>query len=378
MDLLKVSEQYYEEMLRFTKELGIIPAPSGDEGRRAEYVLSYMKSLGLENAYIDGAKNVIATLGEGEDGIVVFMAHTDIVFPEETPLTPHEDEKTLAFPGVTDDVACLAVLMAGLKYLVDNKLTPKRKLMFVANSCEEGLGNLKGSRQIFSDFAGKIKSMYTFDGFYDHVVHNSVGSHRYEVTALTEGGHSFSKFGNKNAIAVLADIISDIYKIEVPKREGSKTTYNVGTITGGTSVNTIAQNATMLVEYRSDNEDCLYEMRDKFLSIFEKAKRECPRLTVNQVGDRPCKSKNTDEEAHSALVNRVLEVQKLYTGLDVYKRSSSTDANIPLSLGIPAVCVGVCDGGGAHTREEWLIKESLKPGVAIGLELILTSGGLWK
>ncbi len=375
MDLLKISEAYYDEMLKFMKELAVIPAPSGCEEQRAEYVLGYLKSIGAENAYIDEALNVICTVGEPGDDMTVFMAHTDIVFPFDTPLDYIDDGEKVHCPGITDDVACLAVLVAGLKYVLDNKIKLNRTIMFVANSCEEGLGNLRGSRQIFKDFAGKITHMFTFDGFYNHVVNESVGSHRYKVTAVTEGGHSYGAFGNRNAISVLADIIHEIYKIEVPKVGNSKTTYNVGTIEGGTSVNTIAQNATMLVEYRSDNVECLKEMEKKYLKIFEAAKANCQELKVELVGDRPCMD-NMDMNELARLTELTKNIQQKYSGMDVAVQSGSTDANIPHSLGIPAICVGVCMGHGPHTREEWVLKESLKPGFAIGLELILTEGGL--
>ncbi len=374
MDFLKVSDSYYEEMLRFIRGIATIPAPSGDEGRRAEYVLRYWKEIGAEGAYIDEAKNVIVTLGEENgEGAAVFMAHTDIVFPEETPLGIREDDKTIAFPGATDDVACLAVLFGVLKYLLDNHITPKRRLIFVANACEEGLGNLRGCRQLFSDYEGEISVMYTLDGLYSALVNDAVGSHRYEITAITEGGHSFGAFGNRNAIHVLAEIIRDIYSIEVPHVGGSKTTYNVGTIFGGTSVNTIAQNATMLAEYRSDNAACLAEMKRRFEEIFERARASCTELRVSLVGDRPCKE-GVDEALLAALTEEARSIQETYTGGAVQVRSGSTDANIPLSIGIPALCIGVCHGGGAHTREEWLEKESIKKGFAIAAELIVKKG----
>ncbi len=375
MDLLKISEKYYDEMLNLLHDICIIPAPSGYEDERAEFILKYLKSLGIENAHIDEAKNVVCTLGEETDDIVLFMAHTDTVFPFDVPLNYIDDGEKIHCPGVTDDVACLVIMLAGIKYMVENNITPKRTLMFVANSCEEGLGNLKGTRQIFSDYGKRIKHMYTFDGHYSYIVNDSVGSHRYKVTAFTEGGHSFGAFGNRNAINVLSGIINEIYKIEAPKKEGKKTTYNVGTIEGGTSVNTIAQNATMLCEYRSDDVECLAMMEKKYNEIFEKAKENCLELKVELVGNRPCMD-NMDMEKLNILSDFVCSVQEKYGKCQVGRNSGSTDANIPHSLGIPAICVGVYVGGGAHTREEWLLKESLKPGFAIGLELMLTDGGL--
>ncbi len=375
MDLLKISQNYYDEMLKLLHDICIIPAPSGHEEKRAEFVLDYLKGLGIENAHIDDAKNVVCTLGEPSDDIVLFMAHTDTVFPFDVPLDYVDDGEKIHCPGVTDDVACLVIMLAGIKYIVENNIKLNRTLMFVANACEEGLGNLKGTRQIFKDYEGKIKHMYTFDGGYSHIVNDSVGSHRYEVTAITEGGHSFGAFGNRNAINVLAGIISDIYKIEVPKVGNSKTTYNVGTICGGTSVNTIAQNASMLVEYRSDDVECLAIMEKKYADIFEAAKANCQELKVELVGNRPCMDK-MDMQKLGELSDFVCSVQAKYGNCEVKRTSGSTDANIPHSLGVPAICVGVYVGGGAHTTEEWLLKESLKPGFAIGLELMLTDGGM--
>lgn len=375
MDLLKLFEKYYDEMLKLIHDICVIPAPSGFEDERAEFVLKYLKGLGIENAHIDEAKNVVCTLGEETDDIILFEAHTDTVFPFDVPLNYVDDGEKIYCPGVIDDVACLVIMLAGVKYMVDNSIKPKCTLMFVANACEEGLGNLKGTRQIFKDYGKRIKHMYTFDGGYSHIVNDSVGSHRYEVTALTEGGHSFGAFGNRNAINVLAGIINEIYKIEVPKIGDSKTTYNVGIIEGGTSVNTIAQNAKMLCEYRSDNVECLAIMEQKYKDIFENAQKNCQELKVELVGNRPCMD-NMDMARLNELSDFVAEVQAKYGKCEVKRNSGSTDANIPHSLGIPAICVGVYVGGGAHTTEEWLLKESLKPGFAIGLELMLTDGGV--
>ena len=373
MDLIKISEIYYNEMLELIHDICVIPAPSGFEEKRAEFILKYLKNLGIDNAHIDEAKNVVCTLGEVSDDISVFMAHTDIVFPDDVPLNYVDDGEKIHCPGVIDDVACLIIMLVCIKHIIKSEIKLNRTIMFVANSCEEGLGNLKGCRQIFKDYGERIKNMFTFDGCYNNVVDNSVGSHRYEVTAITEGGHSFNAFGNRNAINVLAGIISEIYKIEVPEQVDSKTTYNVGIINGGTSVNTIAQKATMLCEYRSDNAKCLAVMEKKYAEIFENAKKNCVDLTVELVGNRPCMD-NMDMDELKALSDFVCSVQAKYGCCEVNRGSDSTDANIPHSLGIPAICVGVCVGGRSHTTEEWLLKESLKPGFAIGMELILNEG----
>lgn len=377
MDLQKFSEEKYEELINLHRELCLIPAPSYFEDERANYILKYLHSCGVDNAYIDEAKNVICTMGEESDKIIAFMAHTDTVFPMETPLNYIDDGEKIHCPGVGDDTASLAVMLVCIKYMMEQGIVPERKLMFVANSCEEGLGNLKGCRKIFEAFGDKIEYLYSFDSLPRSVTVKSVGSHRYKVTAKTEGGHSFDAFGNRNAIAVLADIIHEIYKIEVPKIGDSITTYNVGTIEGGTSVNTIAQSASMLCEYRSDHVDCLKIMEETFAEIFAKVKETCPRLNVELVGDRPCMSNDIDTEGMQKIAQRAMSIQTKHFGVEVRGTADSTDCNIPHSIGIPAVALGVYDGGGTHTVEEWLIKESFKPGLRITLELILTEGGLF-
>lgn len=363
-------------MLVLHKELCLIPAPSHFEDERAAYVLKYLKDIGIENAYIDEAKNVIWTMGKPSDKVVVIMAHTDTVFSMETPLNYVDDGEKIHCPGAGDDTGSLAGMLTCVKFMAEHNIVPERTIMFVANSCEEGLGNLKGTRQIFKDFRDRIEYLYSFDAKPTEITNKSVGSHRYEVTAITEGGHSFGAFGNRNAIKVMAGIINEIYKIEVPKIGDSRTTYNVGTISGGTSVNTIAQNATMLCEYRSDNVECLAIMEKKYKEIFEASKANCLELKVELVGNRPCMSNDLDMDKLREITERAKAIQSKHFGVEVKEKSGSTDCNIPQSLGVPALALSNYNGGGTHTREEWVEKESFKAGLKVALELIMTEGGL--
>lgn len=373
MNTEEIISKEYNSTLSLLHNLCKIPAPSGKEDKRAEFCLNFFRNLGITDSYIDEAKNAVCQLGPKDSDIIVFMAHTDTVFPDEDTLPYHEDEKCIYSPGVGDDTVCLAIMMSCIKYIADNNIPINNRLMFVANSGEEGLGNLKGCRQIFKDHGNKIKRMYTFDGTYDTVVNKSVGSHRYKVTALTEGGHSFNNFGNRNAIEVLSGIINEIYKIDVPCIDNSKTTYNVGLFDGGTSVNTIAQKATAYVEYRSDNVICLRDMEKNFYDIFKKAEEKCKELIVERVGERPCMD-GVDEKILNCMTDFAITVQNKYSNCDVKINSGSTDCNIPHSMGIPAICAGVFMGDGMHTREEWIEKESVKTGLCIALELILAEG----
>ena len=287
------------------------------------------------------------------------------------PLPYLEDEEKIYCPGVGDDTASLAVLMMTAKFCIEHQICPSKGILFVYNSAEEGLGNLKGTRRLMEDYAGRIAQFITFDSNLNVMNTRCVGSHRYRVEVTTEGGHSFQKFGNPNAIAVLSDIIHEIYQIQVPQLADTRTSYNVGLIEGGTSVNTIAQNASMLCEYRSDNEAALAIMQDKFAHIFASAKADGIQVQVEKIGDRPCAGQ-VDTKCLQRLITSCQEIIEEVICEPLILKSASTDCNIPLSLGIPAVCIGVYRGAGSHTREEWVEKASLKQGLAIALTIATT------
>ena len=371
-DVINYLEESKEERNELLRTLCQIPAPSGKEEKRVEFVKAWLENIGAKGVYVDSAKNVIYPVNcDGRDDITVFMAHTDVVFPDLTPLPFSEDEEKMYAPGIGDDTACLVLLLMTIKYIVKNGLKPKNGILFVANSCEEGLGNLKGVRQIFKDYSGRIKELVTFDGGYKHVVDRCVGSHRYELTFTTIGGHSFGAFGNPNAIALMSELITNLYKCQVPQKENCKTTYNVGIVQGGTSVNTIAQSAKMLYEYRSDDKECMAYMENFFKAEVQKIRAQNKgEIEVKLIGDRPCGGE-VDMDKLNALCEKVISISQKHSGLDCARESGSTDANIPQSLGIPAVCAGTHISGGTHTREEWVEKASLDIGSKINAEIVL-------
>lgn len=353
------------------RELCLIPAPSHKEHKRAEYCKAWFEKIGAKGVYIDDALNVVYPINcDGSDRITVIVAHTDTVFPDTEPMPFTDDGEFLRSPGVGDDTACLSVLMLTAKYFTENNVKPENGMLIVCNSCEEGLGNLKGTRQIFKDYEGRIARFISYDGKFGGMADRCVGSHRYEVEVTTPGGHSYSAFGNKNAIAELAKIINAIYSIEVPHNGNSRTTYNVGIIGGGTSVNTIAQSAKMLCEYRSDDLGCLNIMKAHFERIFEAARKDDVKVNVTLLGERPCMG-DVDLSAIEQLAELCGGIMCSVTGIKPTRHSSSTDCNIPLSLGVPALCIGTYEGGGTHTREEWIKKASLIPGLEIGIKVAL-------
>ena len=360
-------DSHKEEAFELLKTIAQIPSPSNHEERRMEFCKKWLEDMGAEGVYTDEALNVVYPVGVKENGpVVVFMAHTDVVFPDTDPLPWKEEGGKLCCPGVGDDTANLVNILMIAKYVTQAGLQPAGAgILFVCNSGEEGLGNLKGSRKICEDYGDRIQAFYSFDGKLDSVTNRAVGSSRFLVTAKTQGGHSYGDFGRENAIEKLAAVIEEIYRIQVPA-EG-KTTFNVGTISGGTSVNTIAQEARMLCEFRSDNKSGLDYTREQFDRNLDR-----PELTVELVGERPCENLSPEaEEKREALLQKAEARLKAATGREVTRQPGSTDCNIPLSLGIPAVCFGAYFGNGAHTREEYVERDSLEIGYGVTFDTVL-------
>lgn len=360
-----------EEMYALLKTLCLIPAPSHKEDARAAFCKKWLEDVGATGVYIDEAKNVIFPLCcEGSKEITVLVAHTDTVFPDTEPMPYREENGRIYCPGVGDDTASVVHLLLTAKFFLQNGLCPKGGILFVCNSCEEGLGNLLGTRTLMQAYEGRVKQFVSLDSFSFEILNiGCVGSHRYEVEAVTEGGHSYSAFGNRSAALALAEMITEIYKIEVPHHGSSTTTYNVGIIEGGTSVNTIPQSARMLCEYRSDSRECLAEMQKKFEAIFAAANNDKTEVRVKRIGERPCAG-DVDEAAMRQLVDTCRRIVEEAAGVTAVESPASTDCNIPLSLGIPAACIPTYNGTGAHTREESLEKASLPTGLEIAIRVM--------
>ena len=363
-------ETNFDRQLELHKTLAQIPAPSGKEEMRVEFITGWLRDHGVRDVFVDDALNVICPFGMTDSNqLVVYCAHSDVVFPDMTPLPLKEEDGRLCCPGIGDDTAGVVPLMMVAEYIAKNDLkTSDVGVLIVINSCEEGLGNLKGVRKLFEDYQGRISTFVTLDSTLNLVIDQAVGSHRYEVTVSTEGGHSYNKFGNQNAIAELSKIINEIYEIKVPTKPGTKTTYNVGLIEGGTSVNTIAQSAKMLCEYRSDDKECLEYMEAEFKRIFESAGKRVS-IAVNMVGDRPCSS--TSPIKIDALKRIITPIIEDTIGEKVKFVSGSTDCNIPLSLGVAAICIGTDIHDKTHTREEWIDKKSILTGLSIAIKTSL-------
>lgn len=326
-EIFEYANSKYNAMLAMLRKLAPIPAPSGNEDKRVEFLNAYLKELGFENIRIDDAKNVIVPfIIDPKAPIVVAMAHTDVVFPDTTMLPFSEDESHIYCPGIADDTARVVQMAFAFKYFIEKNIKLNTNFLFVANSSEEGLGNLKGCREICQ------------------------------------------KYGNQIATLISAD--AETGEIQIPAYPNAKTTFNVGTVNGGTSVNTIAQNAEFLYEYRSDYAPSLAYMKDAFEKTISAHKSDAVKISVEMLGERPC-SGNIDPKRQAKLEEFAEAALYDTTGLSPTFCSGSTDANIPLSLGIPALTIGTCISEGMHKREEKFEKASLAPGLALLINLLL-------
>lgn len=356
------------EAIDLLRTIGRIPSPSRHEEKRAEFLQNWFHENGYPQAFIDEAKNVCVEINmEHAEDIVVCMAHIDVVFEDTEPLPMSEENNTLHAPGIGDDTGNLVCLLMMSRWLLQNKDRINTGILLVADACEEGLGNLDGCKEIMRRYGSRIKYFYSLDGNKGGCVNGAVGSHRYEVRIHTKGGHSYADFGNDNAIHVAARIIGKLYEIEPPQE--TVTTFNVGKITGGSTINSIAQEAVFLYEYRSENENCLAAMKEKMNAVIREFIDEGKDVQVKVLGIRPGTGE-MDREAFDAWTEKNIEAVNRYFCVPMKKKASSTDANIPLSKGIFANTVGAIIGHGAHTREEWIELDSIPEGIGIAIALI--------
>jgi tripeptide aminopeptidase len=355
LDAVRRNEpQIIEEQIRLCE----IPAPPFKEQKRAEAYKAAFESLGLANVRIDGVGNVVGDRpGLSRRPHVVFSAHLDTVFPEGTSVKTTRIGSTIKGPGIADDCRGLAVLIGVIRALNESGIRTPGTITVAGTVGEEGLGDLRGVKHLFDEeMKGQIDRFVSVDGAGIGITHVAVGSRRYRVTYRGPGGHSYSAFGIANPVHALGRAIAKIGGLQVPARP--KATFNVGRIEGGTSVNSIAYEAWMEVDLRSADRGALTALDEGFHKGVDEALAEenerwknNGRLAVDKklVGDRP--GGNVPVEA--LIVASAISVTKAL-GLEVSLDEGSTDSNVPISLGIPAVTI---DGGGASKGTHSLNEE---------------------
>lgn len=337
-----------------------IAAPPFKEQRRAEEFQRRLVSFGYPDARIDGEGNVIAQLGSDASGPTVMIAgHLDTVFPEETDVKTTRTGNRIDGPGIGDDCRGLAVVLTLAKVMKESNVTPTGRVLFVGNVGEEGPGNLRGVRHLLTkEFVGEVDYFISVDGAGEaSIVSRAVGSHRYTVSFAGPGGHSYGAFGMANPMHAMGRAIARIADLPVPTRP--RVTYSVGIVRGGTSVNTITPLAQMDVDMRSESAEALADIDQRIRAAVdsavaaEKARWPGSRADItvkyDTIGIRP-----TGGQSDAALIVQTAMAAARAVGWSPRTSASSTDANLPISLGIPAITIdGGGRGGGAHGTEEW-------------------------
>lgn len=360
------------------KTMTQIPSPPFKERVRAEYFLSRLKALGLSDAHIDSEGNAIGIRkGTGNGPRLVVSAHLDTVFPEGTDVTVKERDGKLYAPGIADDTRGLAVLLSMIKVLNDNNVRTTGDLIFVGNVGEEELGNLRGMKALFRDHPDIDGMIGLEPGTGASVLTQGTGSHRYEITFRGPGGHSFGAFGLPSAIHAMGRAIGKISDVKTPT--DPKTTFTVGTVGGGTSVNAIAGDARMAIDMRSNGTPALLETEKQIMAaiqagVDEENQRWSPeaknKITFEKklIGDRPAGITATD----AVIVQSAVRVIRGNGKEKATLRGGSTDANVPMSLGIPAVILGSGGkSGGSHSRDEWFDPANAWEGAQLAMTTVL-------
>jgi tripeptide aminopeptidase len=362
-----------------------IPSPPFGEAARAAAYLAMLQAHGLEDVEQDAVGNVMGLRrGAGNGSLIVVAAHLDTVFPAGTDVTVRREGTRLFAPGIGDDTRSLAVLLAYMRALDAAQIRTQSDILFVGDVGEEGLGDLRGIRHLFSagKYADRIGAFFSIDGAtMDRMTVTAVGSKRYRVIVRGPGGHSYGAFGRVNPAFVLARAAAALGEVAVPQLP--RTTYSVSVLGGGTSVNAIPNEVWMEVDLRSESPGELAALDGRFRSIVadavaaENAARNTDQGPVSAVlkpiGDRPAGNTPMD----SAIV-RLSQAAMAAHGYRPSPEAASTDANIPMSLGIPAVQIGSGGRGGReHSLEEWIDvepKESVR-GMSAGLAAVIAVAG---
>ncbi len=367
-----------EQQSRLTE----IPAPPFQEAQRAAAVKLLLASSGLE-VQIDKTGNVIGELrGANEKEIVVLSAHLDTVFPASTEIKVRRDGDRLLAPGISDNGTGLAALIAIARACHEARIKPRRTILFVADVGEEGEGNLRGMRALIEAYRPKLKAVIVLDGSgTDHVTTKALASRRLEATITGPGGHSWSDFGMPNPINALVRASVRFINTKVPV--APRTTFNIGEIEGGTSVNSIPYEAKLKVDIRSESEDELAKLesalrecmaagvRDEMEASRDRSKGKLE-WKVELLGSRP----GGELAVNSALLAALRSADE-YVGNQSRVERSSTDANVPLAHGIDAISIGAGGtGGGAHSLQEWYEPAGREMGLKRALLTLLNVSGL--
>jgi tripeptide aminopeptidase len=374
-----------QRILQWQAEMVAVPAPPFGEGARAEWLCERFRGLGLENPHIDEVGNAIGTWhGKGSCARrALLSAHIDTVFPAGTPIEADLQGSRLSAPGACDNGAGVAAMLAIAAAMQHAGLETECEVQFVGNVGEEGEGDLRGMRHLYRDASEArehIAGHIVLDGAgHESAVTHALGSQRYLVTITGPGGHSWTDAGRPNPIILLSRAIQRFSTVTLP--DLPRTTMNVGTIEGGTAINAIPERAAARIDLRSTDPEQLIRLEVELHRAVEdavmaanqaqQAEASSIRFAIEKIGDRPAGRLPADSELMA-----LLEAVDRHLAIRTEMRLASTDANIPLSMGIPAVSIGGGgEGGGIHTHAEWYDSRGRDLGLRRILLLLLAVAG---
>lgn len=380
--IMNLEPQTHQDLITLTE----IPAPPFKEEARGRKYAEMLQAAGADSVWTDEVGNVLARRkGRTGNKTVVMEAHLDTVFPEGTDVKVKQKGDTLFAPGVADDTRGLAMVLSVLKAMEKAGIETEADVLFIGTVGEEGQGDLRGVKHLFSEKGPKIDSYIAVDGTgVGTITNRGLGSHRYRITFKGPGGHSSGAFGLVNPHNALGRAIH-YFAVDADKftQEGIRTTYNVGVIGGGTSVNSIPFESWMEVDMRSEDPERVEGIDQLLQAAVQRAlqeenqmKRRGPNLEVDVklIGDRPAGG----IDPSVALVQRTVAATK-FMGTEPTLRVGSTNSNIPFSKGVPAVTIGSGGtGGGAHALDEWWINDKGYLGTQRALLLLLSETGITK
>jgi acetylornithine deacetylase/succinyl-diaminopimelate desuccinylase-like protein len=339
-----------------------IPAPTFNEIKRAEFMRDLFTSEGLSDVSIDEVGNVYGLLSSSnslnaKSQPLIISAHTDTVFPLSMDLKVRRETDKVYGIGIGDNSLGAAGLVGLLWMIRERKIKLDGDIWFVANVCEEGLGDLRGMKAVVDRFGGDVLLYLVLEGMaLGHVYHGAVGVKRYRVKVTTKGGHSWSDYGLPSAIHELSKLVVQLTSLELPKEP--RTTMNVGKISGGTSINVIAPEAWLELDLRSEGQASLAKLISDVEKIIHEAGKPGLSFEAEVIGQRPA----GELSPKHPLIQLAMECIR-GQGLEAALTTGSTDANIPLSKNFPALVLGVSTGSGAHTKDEYINTAPVEKGM---------------
>jgi acetylornithine deacetylase/succinyl-diaminopimelate desuccinylase-like protein len=350
-----------ERLIECTRAIQAIPAPTFDEQNRAHFIRNKFEEAGLVDVHLDRIGNVLGRIEGGSKPRLIISAHLDTVFPATTELESKRTEDRLSGPGIGDNAIGLATLV---ELAHDLPGSPGGDIWFAATVGEEGLGNLRGMHEVVKRFEDLPTAYIVLEGMaFGHIYHRGLPVRRYEITTITEGGHAWIHAGRPSAIHILITVGAELMALALPTLP--RTSLNIGRIDGGTSINSIANRASMKIDLRSEEIETLLDLESQVLELVNSHNNEQTEVHTTLIGERPGGGLPENHPLVQAAVHALKECGEKVIHLE----SGSTDASVPLSLDLPAICIGITRGGNAHSPSEYI---EIKP-ISRGYNALLST-----